>query len=187
MIPSTCIRQREVTYPCWDQGNFRYSHLEARQKFIFPYDNHSPFTTIDRYLIRNRITSVLVSPSLQNLNISSTVSSRGLLVILLQNYTETDSRRHRLESSPPWKPRILHQLYWCIDCIDVLSKVNNVVSTPWRCVHYLIKYNASKAYWAVEVQVHALTSALDGDAWSASRLGRFTPREWAPGTYCTHN
>jgi hypothetical protein len=30
---------------------------------------------------------------------------------------------------------------------------------------------------------HCLTSALDGDEWSASRPGRFTPRERAPGTH----
>jgi hypothetical protein len=30
---------------------------------------------------------------------------------------------------------------------------------------------------------HSLTSALDEDEWSASRPGRFTPRERAPGTY----
>jgi hypothetical protein len=29
---------------------------------------------------------------------------------------------------------------------------------------------------------HSLTSALDGGDWSASRPGRFTPRERAPGT-----
>jgi hypothetical protein len=28
---------------------------------------------------------------------------------------------------------------------------------------------------------HSLTSALDGGEWSASRPGRFTPRERAPG------
>jgi hypothetical protein len=33
-----------------------------------------------------------------------------------------------------------------------------------------------KAYWAVEVYLHAfLTSALDGGEWSASRPGCFTP------------
>jgi hypothetical protein len=31
--------------------------------------------------------------------------------------------------------------------------------------------------------MHSLTSALDGSEWSASRPGRFTPRERAPGTY----
>jgi hypothetical protein len=30
---------------------------------------------------------------------------------------------------------------------------------------------------------HSLTSALDGGEWSASHLGRFTPRERAPGTH----
>jgi hypothetical protein len=30
---------------------------------------------------------------------------------------------------------------------------------------------------------HSLTSALDGGEWSASRPGRFTPRERAPGTH----
>jgi hypothetical protein len=30
---------------------------------------------------------------------------------------------------------------------------------------------------------HSLTSALDAGEWSASRLGRFTPRERAPGTH----
>jgi hypothetical protein len=32
---------------------------------------------------------------------------------------------------------------------------------------------------------HSLTSALDGGEWSASRPGRFTPRERAPGTNWT--
>jgi hypothetical protein len=30
---------------------------------------------------------------------------------------------------------------------------------------------------------HSLTSALDGGEWSASRPGRFTPKERAPGTH----
>jgi hypothetical protein len=30
---------------------------------------------------------------------------------------------------------------------------------------------------------HSLTSALDVGEWSASRPGRFTPRERAPGTH----
>jgi hypothetical protein len=30
---------------------------------------------------------------------------------------------------------------------------------------------------------HSFTSALDGGEWSALRPGRFTPREWAPGTH----
>jgi hypothetical protein len=42
-----------------------------------------------------------------------------------------------------------------------------------------------KTYLGVEVQLHSfLTSALDGDEWSASRLVRFIPTERAPGTHC---
>jgi hypothetical protein len=41
-----------------------------------------------------------------------------------------------------------------------------------------------RAYWRVEVQLHAfLTAALDGGEWSASRPGRFTRMETAPGTH----
>jgi hypothetical protein len=37
----------------------------------------------------------------------------------------------------------------------------------------------------VEVEIHTfLTSALDGGEWLASRPGRFTPRERAPGAHC---
>jgi hypothetical protein len=32
---------------------------------------------------------------------------------------------------------------------------------------------------------HSLTSALDGGEWSASRPGRFTPKEGDPGTHWT--
>jgi len=32
--------------------------------------------------------------------------------------------------------------------------------------------------------MHSFASALDGAEWSASRLGRSTPRERAPGTHC---
>jgi hypothetical protein len=35
--------------------------------------------------------------------------------------------------------------------------------------------------------MYSLTSALDGGEWSASRPGRFTPRERAPGSHCTGN
>jgi hypothetical protein len=41
-----------------------------------------------------------------------------------------------------------------------------------------------KTYWGVELQLHAfLTSSLDGVEWSASRPGRFFPRERTPGTH----
>jgi hypothetical protein len=41
-----------------------------------------------------------------------------------------------------------------------------------------------KTYGGVDVQIHiSLTSALAGGEWSASRPGRFTPRERAPSTH----
>jgi hypothetical protein len=41
-----------------------------------------------------------------------------------------------------------------------------------------------KAYGELRYSsTHSLTSALDGDEWSASRPGCFTPRERAPGTH----
>jgi hypothetical protein len=41
-----------------------------------------------------------------------------------------------------------------------------------------------KTNWGSDVYLHAyLTLASDGGEWSASRLGRFTPRERAPGTH----
>jgi hypothetical protein len=41
-----------------------------------------------------------------------------------------------------------------------------------------------EAYGGVDVETHVfLTSALVGDEWSASRPGRFTPGERAPGTH----
>jgi len=40
-----------------------------------------------------------------------------------------------------------------------------------------------KTYGRVEIYFHAfLTSALDGDEWSGSRSGRFTPGEKVSGT-----
>jgi hypothetical protein len=41
---------------------------------------------------------------------------------------------------------------------------------------HLTKHHAMNTYGGVKVQPHAfLTSARDGDEWSASRSGRFTP------------
>jgi hypothetical protein len=43
-----------------------------------------------------------------------------------------------------------------------------------------------KAYWrSGGISPRILGSELDGGEWSASRLGRFTPRERAPGTNWT--
>jgi hypothetical protein len=48
----------------------------------------------------------------------------------------------------------------------------------------LIDHYAMKAYWGSGgMPSHYLTSALDAGEWSASRTGRFTPRERASGTH----
>jgi hypothetical protein len=47
-------------------------------------------------------------------------------------------------------------------------------------VTFLTEHHAMKVYCGV---THYLTSALDGGKWSASRPGRFTLRERAPGTH----
>jgi hypothetical protein len=41
-----------------------------------------------------------------------------------------------------------------------------------------------KAYWGSGgIAPRILTSPLDGDEWSSSRPGRFTPRERVPGNH----
>jgi hypothetical protein len=51
-------------------------------------------------------------------------------------------------------------------------------------VLFLTEHHAIEAYWGVEYSsMHSLTSTLDGGEWSASRPGRFTPRETASGTH----
>jgi hypothetical protein len=42
-----------------------------------------------------------------------------------------------------------------------------------------------KAYWGVEVYLHSFFDIdTRGSEWAASRPGRFTSRERAPGTHC---
>jgi hypothetical protein len=54
----------------------------------------------------------------------------------------------------------------------------------WSPCVFLTEDHAMKAYWGVEVKVHAfMTLALDGGEWSASRPGRFTPRKRCPGIH----
>jgi hypothetical protein len=61
---------------------------------------------------------------------------------------------------------------------EMKSRLNsgNVCYNPPRHENVLGKWKYSST--------HSLTSALDGGTWSASRPGRFTPRERAAGTHC---
>jgi hypothetical protein len=48
----------------------------------------------------------------------------------------------------------------------------------------LTDHHAMKAYWEWRYSsIHSLIAALHGGEWSASRPGRFTPRERAPGIH----
>jgi hypothetical protein len=73
---------------------------------------------------------------------------------------------------------IFYGLEWRLNNLNHFNKVKVKLSLR------LTKHHAMKTYWGVEVQLHAcLTSALDGDEWSASRPGRLTPRKRAPGIH----
>jgi hypothetical protein len=47
----------------------------------------------------------------------------------------------------------------------------------------LIKHYATKTWGSGGIAPPIMTSALEGDEWSASRFGRVTPWERAPGTH----
>jgi hypothetical protein len=57
--------------------------------------------------------------------------------------------------------------------------------TRFQCPCALTEHHAMKTYWGSGgiAPLNFLTSALDGGEWSASRPGRFAPREKAPGTH----
>jgi hypothetical protein len=70
-------------------------------------------------------------------------------------------------------------LQWTLSDTTPIFPTNCYKSRP--CA--LTKHYTIKAYWGVEVELHAfLTSTLDGGECSASRPGRFTSREKLPGT-----
>jgi hypothetical protein len=87
--------------------------------------------------------------------------------------TKSHMTRHGLEPEPPmWETS------------------DNRLSYGWACMFiitlctWLIKHYAMKAYGRENVLIHIfLISALVGGEWSASRPGRFTPGERAPGTH----
>jgi hypothetical protein len=64
---------------------------------------------------------------------------------------------------------------------DVI-KVNVKVKLS-LCLNWAARHEGVLGEWMYS-STHSLTSALDGGEWSASRPGRFTLREKAPGTHC---
>jgi hypothetical protein len=60
------------------------------------------------------------------------------------------------------------------DNIKMLEGKSKVVPV----LFFITEHDNLKSYWGAEVWVHAfLTSSQDGEEWSVSRPGRFTPRE----------
>jgi hypothetical protein len=51
------------------------------------------------------------------------------------------------------------------------------------CFNWAPRHEGILGEWRYS-STHSLISALDGGEWSASRPGRFTPSERAPGTHC---
>jgi hypothetical protein len=65
----------------------------------------------------------------------------------------------------------LRLLLW--NCLQTSGKIK---------VKFFQRHEGVLGKWKY-ISIHSLTSALDGGQWSASRPGRFTPRESALGTY----
>jgi hypothetical protein len=90
--------------------------------------------------------------------------------------------------------RCSHFSCLCLICWGTwFDSENRVVSRRgrWRinqwvklslCFNWSPRYEDVMREWSYR-STHSLTSALDGGEWSASRPGRFTPRERAPVTH----
>jgi hypothetical protein len=61
--------------------------------------------------------------------------------------------------------------------IGQTSTVDIKVKVKVKLSLCLIKYNAMEKYWGAEVQLHALTSTLDGGEWWASRPAPLNPEK----------
>jgi hypothetical protein len=80
----------------------------------------------------------------------------------------------------------------CRKQVSVISNHENVVSTIGQgeafkgkvvlCFNWAPCHEGVLGEWRYS-STHSLTSALDEGEWSASRLGRFTPKERAPDTH----
>jgi hypothetical protein len=82
---------------------------------------------------------------------------------------------YRFTYKPKIANLIVQQISYCMDSAKVKGKVFPVLqlsTTPWRHIGEF-RYSSTQS----------LISALDGGEWSASRPGRFTPRERAPRTH----
>jgi hypothetical protein len=68
-------------------------------------------------------------------------------------------------------------------CNRKLTRIIRLIKVKVQLSLCLNKHQAMKTYWERYSSTHSLTSALDAGEWSASRPGRFTAGERAPGTH----
>jgi hypothetical protein len=77
---------------------------------------------------------------------------------------------------------IIVVLYFVIDSVRKLLDIPSYVKVKLSlCFNWGPRHEGELGEWRYS-STHSLTSALDGGEWSASRPGRFIPRERAPGT-----
>jgi hypothetical protein len=79
----------------------------------------------------------------------------------------------------PYKVASVHSSWWnlCCGCERYRVWIKLFLCFNWAPHHVGVL-----GEWRYS-STHSLTSALDGGEWSASRSGRFTPRERVPGTH----
>jgi hypothetical protein len=106
-----------------------------------------------------------------------------------------------MEQSSSWKTLFLVQRSYRCSSVSTVERNTQLHLVQWLRMSWsinqfpikgkskllpvlLTEHHAMKAYWGVEVcSTHSLTSVVYGGEWSASRSGRFTPREISPGLH----
>jgi hypothetical protein len=73
-------------------------------------------------------------------------------------------------------------LHWKVKLVSFLYIYSKVKFELSLCFNWEPHQEGVLGEWRYN-HTHSLTSALDGDEWSASRPGRFIPRERVPGTH----
>jgi hypothetical protein len=75
-----------------------------------------------------------------------------------------------------------NQCNWLSEMQDMLMYLSLVLVPPLCFFNWALRHEGLLGEWMYS-STHSLTSALDGGEWSASRPGRFTPREITSGTH----
>jgi hypothetical protein len=83
-----------------------------------------------------------------------------------------------------WEPGIfnMNTFHFYVTARFTILELITVKVKLSLCFNWAPRHEGVLGEWRYS-STHSLTSALDGGEWSASRTGRFTPRERAPGTH----